>query len=308
LTYSGNYGHYFSNPDLDFNDHALVATANARFTSRADVLASAFYLRKQDAPGSVDRAFTGTPDRWHAVGADGTFGYGATSAQGRLEFDLGFTDKRYLNNRESTELLDVSTWNAAARFFYRVAPKTRLLAEIRHTDYDYRSSASPLDNSEQRYLLGATWEATAATSGTVKVGYIAKEFRQQGPQDHRGPTGEAEIRWLPRTFSAVDISLQYAPSDSTGTGFFTIDKSVGARWEHHWKSYFVTRALASYVKSDYEGVSRTDRIGRVSLAAYFDVRTWLRLGAEVSHENRRSTDTLFDFSRNVILLTVAGTV
>jgi polysaccharide biosynthesis protein VpsM len=177
LTYSGNYGHYFSSSANDFNEHAVVATSSNQFTARADLQAAAFYLVKQDPGGSVDRSFTGTPDRWHGAGATATFGYGAPSAQGRGELDLGVTDKRYQNNREITEAFDVSTWNGGARFFYRIAPKTRLLAEIRYTEYDYRLSSSPLDNSEQRYLLGATWDLTAATSGTVKLGYITKRFK-----------------------------------------------------------------------------------------------------------------------------------
>jgi hypothetical protein len=308
LTYSGNYGHYFSSSANDFNEHAVIATSSNQFTARSDLEAAAFYLVKQDPGGSVDRSFTGTPDRWHGAGATATFGYGAPSAQGRLELDLGVTDKRYSNNREITEAFDVATWNVGARFFYRIAPKTRLLAEIRHTEYDYRLSSSPLDNSEERFLLGAAWDLTAATSGTVKLGYITKRFKQEGLDDYAGPTAEAALRWLPRTYSAVDVFAQYAPSDSTGTGIFTVDKSVGAKWEHQWRSYFITRALGSYVKSDFQGVSRADRISRVSIGAFFDVRSWLRLGAELSHENRNSTDGTFDFSRNVVLLTIAGTL
>jgi polysaccharide biosynthesis protein VpsM len=308
LTYTGNYGHYFSSSANNFNEHAIVATSSNQFTARADLEAAAFYLVKQDPGGSVDRSFTGRPDRWHGAGAIGTFGYGAPSAQGRLEVDLGVTDKRYQNNREITQDFDVSTWNVGARFFYRIAPKTRLLAEIRHTEYDYHLSSSPLDNSEQRYLLGATWDLTAATSGTVKLGYITKRFKQEGLDDYAGPTGEASVRWLPRTYSTVDVFARYAPSDSTGTGIFSVDTSVGARWEHYWKSYFLTRVLATYVNSDFRGVSQTDRFSRVTIGGYFDIRSWLRLGAELSHENRNSTDSGFDFSRNVVLFTIAGTL
>ena len=135
-----------------------------------------------------------------------------------------------------------------------------------------------------------------------------KTFKREGLDSYAAPTAEAAVRWLPRTYSTVDVVAQYAPSDSTGTGIFTVDKSVGARWEHYWKSYFLTRVLASYVKSDFQEVSRNDRISRVSFGAYFDIRSWLRLGAELSHENRNSTDGTFDFSRNVVLFTIGGTL
>jgi hypothetical protein len=306
LTYNGRIGHYFSHSDNDVNEHEFVATSNNQFTARADLAVTAFYLIRQDQPGSVDRTFTGTPDRWHGAGAFATFGYGATSAQGRLEFDAGATDKRYRNNRDVTEAFDVSTWNAAARFFYRVAPKTRLLAEVRYTDFEYRTS--PLDSDEQRYLLGATWDATAATSGTVKLGYVAKNFRQDVTDDYNGLTAEASVRWMPRTYSTVEVAALYTPADSTGTGAFTVDKSIGARWDHYWKSYLLTRLAGSYLRQDFHGVSRTDEVGRIGVGGYFDIRSWLRLGLEYFYENRNSTDPGSDFSRNVVLLTIGGTL
>jgi len=306
LTYNGRYGHYFSSSENDVNNHEIVATSDNQFTARADLATTAFYLIRQDQGGSVDRSFSGTPDRWHAGGAFATFGYGGASAQGRLEFYAGGTDKRYQNNRDVTQSFDVATWDVGARFLYRIAPKTRLLAELRHTEYDYH--ASPLDSDEQRYLLGATWDVTAATSGTIKLGYITKNFKQEEADDYAGPTVEAAVRWMPRTYSTVEFVALYAPSDSTGTGVFTVDTSVGVRWDHYWKSYLLTRVAASYVNSEFKGTSRTDNVSRIGIGGYFDIRTWLRLGVEFSHENRNSTDATADFSRNIVLLTIGGTL
>ena len=306
FTYNGRWGHYFQASAADVNDHEFVATSSNQFTARADLNANAYYLIKQDEPGSVDRSVTGTPDRWHAIGAFATFGYGSRDGPGRFEFDAGGTDKRYENNRDVTAALDVASWDVAGRFLYRVAPKTHLLAELRYTDYDYHSS--PLDSSEQRYMLGATWDATAATSGALKVGYLTKQFKVEGLENHSGLTAEASVRWRPRTYSTLDVVGLYAPSDSTGTGLYTIDKSIAATWQHYWKSYFLTRVAASYLKSDFIGVSRTDNDSRIGIGGFFDVRTWLRLGLEFSHENRNSTDPTAEYSRNVVMLTVGGTL
>src|SRR4030095_10691255 len=306
LTYSGNFGHYLSSSANDFNDQALVATSSNQFTASADLQAAAFYMVKEDPSGSIDRSFNIIPFSWHGAGAIATFGYGAPSAQGRLELDLGATDKRYTNEREITQALDVSTWNAAGRFFYRIAPELRLLAEIRDTGFDYHSS--PLDTSEQRYLLGATWYATAITSGTLKVGYATKSFKQEGLPGYSGVTAEAAVRWLPRTYSTVDLVAVYGPSLSEGNGIFTVDTTLGASWEHYWKSYFLTRVFATYVNSDLQGISRSDRVSRAGIGAYFDIRSWLRIGADYSHENRSSTDSAFNFSRNVVIFSIAATL
>ncbi|HEX4885443.1 MAG TPA: outer membrane beta-barrel protein [Casimicrobiaceae bacterium] len=307
-TYSGSYGHYTSSSDNDFDDHAFVLASSSQFTARADLDATAFYLIDHDVAGSVSRAYRGTPDVWHAAGVDATFGYGARDAQGRIEAQAGVTDKRYKTNLEVTEAFDVRTWNAAARFFYRVAPLTRLLAELRYTDYDYTQQGSPLDSSETRLTLGATWEATAATRGIVKVGYVAKRFRDDAVDDYGGPTFEAAVRWLPLTYSRVEAIASYAPVDTTGSGLYSLDTAFAIRWVHDWKSYLQTRVVASYVKSDYEGVDRKDHVARIGVGGFFDARTWLRFGLEFAHENHGSTDPAFDFTRNLVLLTVAGTI
>src|SRR5206468_2669817 len=153
--------------------------------------------------------------------------------------------------------------------------------EVRDTGYDYRSS--PLDNNEQRYLLGGTWDVTAITSGTLKLGYVSKRFQQEGLPGYSGVTAEAAVRWRPRTYSTVELVAVYGPSDSEGTGIFSVDTTLGASWEHYWKSYFLTRVFATYVNSDLQGISRTDRNSRVGIGAYFDIRSWLRIGADYSH-------------------------
>lgn len=51
-------------------------------------------------------------------------------------------------------------------------------------------------------------------------------------------------------------------------GIFTVDKSVGARVGSPKEGYFSPRALASYINSDFQGISGSDRISRsVSAAA-----------------------------------------
>ena len=41
---------------------------------------------------------------------------------------------------------------------------------------NYKSNLSTLDGNEQRVMIGAKWEATAQTSGEVKVGQLKKKY------------------------------------------------------------------------------------------------------------------------------------
>jgi hypothetical protein len=81
----------------------------------------------------------------------------------------------------------------------------------------------------------------------VKVGYITQPFKQGGLDGYSGVTAEAALRWQPMTYSTVEVVALYAPSQSSGTGDFTVDTTVGARWEHYWKSYLFTRVYTAYV-------------------------------------------------------------
>lgn len=308
LTYNGNFGRYFESSGDNFNEHELIAATRNQFTARADLEASAYYLVKQDARGSVNRAFSAEPDRWQAAGAHAQFGYGARNAPGRIEVDLTITDKHYQNNRNITEFFDVTSVNLGGTFFYRLAPRTRAIGEISVTQYGYKSSRSPLDNTEMRYLAGVTWDATAATSGTIKAGWMTKNFKAGATADIIAPTVDAVVRWSPRTYSMFDFVVQRSAMDSTGTGAATVNTSVGSSWTHRWKEFISTRALFSHLNSDFKGVSRSDRLTTLSVGGYYDVRTWLRLGAEYTHQRRSSTSSNVEFSRDVLLFTVGATL
>ena len=308
LAYNGNYGRYFDSSADNFNEHELIARTLNQFSSRSDLDASAYYLIKQDGRGSVNRPFSAEPDRWQAAGALAMFGYGARNAPGRLEFDVVLTDKHYQNNRGITEFFDVATVGLGGKFYYRLAPRTRAVGEVRFTQYDYKSSQSLLDNYEMRYLAGVTWDATAATSGTIKAGWMTKHFKAGATADIAGPTLDAAVRWSPRSYSVFDFVVQRSAVESTGTGVATVNTSLGTIWTHRWKEFISTRALLSHINSDFRGLSRTDRLTTMSVGGYFDVRTWLRLGAEYTHQRRGSTDNNVEFSCDVLLFTVGATL
>jgi polysaccharide biosynthesis protein VpsM len=238
LRYAGHYTRYTDSAADNFNEHELVATSVNRFTARADLVATAYYLARHDARGTLDRPLQAEPDRWNGMGASATVGYGARTAQGRLEFEVGVTDKEYRNNRAVTAFFDASTINLAGRFFYRVGPRTRLLAEVRHTDFNYKLAASPLDNDETRVLIGVTWDFAAATSGTVKAGYMTKRFDDPGIVGYSGASLETGLRWLRRSYSIFDVVLRHEAVDPTGPlgGALTVNTLAAVSWNHRWRS------------------------------------------------------------------------
>lgn len=309
LDYSGQGRRYTDSRRDDVGSNTLSLNGDHTFTARADLGWTLNYGTGADARNSNDAARdTTTPNEWETKGLSGTFGYGANSAQGRLELDLGRSDKRYTNNRDVTRRLDSSADQLGARFFWRVGPKTRLLAEIQQADIEYDLSASGRDSTERRYYVGGTWEATAKTTGIVKIGRQTKEFERSadGRGDFSGLSWEAQMRWAPRTYSAFNILTSRATQDSTainrGVADYTLDETYSVNWKHQWSGAIATRASWVRVDSDYKSSGREEAVTRLIFGVDYRFSRWLALGFDYSRDRRDSTQIGADYKKNLYMI------
>lgn len=306
-SYTGNYGAYGSSSDDDFAHHELQVAGDNYFTSRARMGWLLGYQQETDARGSTDRAISTEPDKWHAPMLRGRFIYGGESAIGRVEVDVQHMQKRYDNNRGFTASSELDMTELAGRFYYRVAPRTLVLAEIRNNDIEYVSN-TPANSVEQRYYLGATWEATASTTGIFKLGQLRKDFDADSRQDFTGFSWEGTIRWQPTKFSVVDIETSKSTADPTGVGNFTVHSGLDAVWQHKWTSYVTSKVILGSLKSDYDGADRVDTTRNYGLGVTYDVLRWLSIGADWAYTDRRSNNDTFEFKRNVAMFTAEATL
>jgi hypothetical protein len=300
-SYSGNYTWYANSSADNYANHDLWLAGDNHFTTRTHLGYGVGYLKNSDPRGATDRIQSDHPDRWHAPSAKGLFVYGAPGAIGRIEFEAGLAKKRYENNRLYTEAADLDSRTLSGRFFYRVMPKTSVLFEVRDTKNDYILSSSTADNTDRRYYLGATWEAAAATTGTVKIGRMKKDFNDSTRPGFSGGSWEADITWKPLTYSIFDFASTKTVSDATGYGNMIVSNGSSARWGHKWTSYLGSYLSAGLVKSDYQNTDRSDKVKNYAVGVTYDMRRWLQLGASWMRTDRGSTINTFDFKRNVIL-------
>ena len=303
-------GRYHSSPADSYTDYSLLGNGDMVFSGRAGLKARAEHRHGHDPRGSTDRGVSAAPDEYDNTGIDGVFGYGAPGAQGRIEVNAGAFARRYTNNRVSTAAADRDTGALGGTFFWRVMPRTELLAQISHTNFDYGLDTSTLDSTENRYLFGVKWEATAKTTGTAKFGWQTKSFDAAGRQDSSNSSWDVGVRWSPLTYSVFDFVSSKQTSESTGVGDTVVGKNYGVTWSHAWSSRLRTQALASFRNDTFAGagITRKDDNTSVGLKVAYDLRRWLRLGAEYTHFNRDSSDNTFNYKRNLLLFTVGATL
>ncbi len=309
-SYAGNFTRYQDSSNDDFDHNDLQLAGDNVFTSRAALGWGIGYIQRTDPRGATDRPTSTTPDKWHSPIARALFAYGAKGAQGRIEVEASLQDKTYDNNRTFTRSSDVELRNLAGRFFYRVAPKTSALVEVRDTEADYKLATSTQDNTERRYYVGATWEATAATTGIFKIGRLEKKYDNAGVQDFSGSSWEGTIRWQPLTYTAFDLTTSKSTSDSTDTSSYDyiVNKNLSLVWNHMWSSYLGTRVSLGRLKSDFAASTRSDETTSYGVAVMYQWRRWLQVGLDWSHTKRDSNINTNDFTRNVTMLTLEGTL
>ena len=261
-----------------------------------------------DDRNTTNRPASAEPDRWHSVNLDGRFIYGAPEAQGRLEFDLGRQDKKYDNNRTYTATSDAVFNSVAGRMFVRVGSRSLALVEVRQSTVDYRSALSVDDSTERRYYLGYTWDATAATTGVVKIGRMTKDFDAAGREGYSGASWEAALRWMPRSYSVFELQTSRATSESSGVGNYELNTTTGLTWKHDWTNSLRSEVAVSRLNRDYGASTRSDRANTYSLAMEYTVLRWLTMGVDMARTDQSSSDPTAEYKRNVIMFTLSATL
>jgi hypothetical protein len=307
LNYQSQYGVYTSSRNDDYWDHNVLASLDTVMAPKLYGRLDYLFVHGHDPRGLTDRPFQETPDKFEVSRPGVTLAYGSPGAKGRIEAYYNYASRKYLNNRDVTVASDRDTPEFGGAFYWKVMPRSSVLFEARRTDQNYWLATSPLDSREERYYAGVTWEATAATTGTIKVGTFRKDFDSDLPS-YSGTSWEALVNWSPRSYSRFDFYSARFPTESTGLGSFILSDATGVIWTHNWNSYLSTGINARYQRDRYQNFSRNDDITSVGLRVGYKFRRWLTLGAEYTYMKRDSDLDIYDYTKNLYLLTLTATM
>lgn len=292
----------------NYRDYTVRGSADLTFTSRAGLQLGATYDRGHDPRGSTDRGVSTSPDVYSDTSVDALYAFGGNDAKGRFELGVSSAKKRYQNNRANTAAADRDTDRARATFYARFAPKTSFLVEIQHADFDYQLSTSTLSSKEDVYFAGVTWEATAATSGVLKVGRQKKNFDASFRGDSSVSSWDIGVEWKPLTYSKVNFYSTKNFGESSGLGDAIVSKKIGAAWKHEWNSRISSTTSYSFVQDDFVGasVSRKDETDNYGFKVTYKLGRGLELGADFTRSERDSSLSGFQYKRNQFMLSVGA--
>ncbi|MDX2424169.1 MAG: outer membrane beta-barrel protein, partial [Amphritea sp.] len=284
VTYSIDHGMYKSSSDDNYTDHNLGLDGHLEFDARNTLDLNTSYTKNHEERGTGITetgnigANVDAPLEYDTASVSFAYTYGAQDAAGKLVFAGRYADKEYQNFRSITESRDSETTTFSGTFYYQVQPKTSLLFEVRNQDLNYKNDlTNSLDSETRRYYVGATWEGSAKTTGTIKLGQVEKDFDSSARDDFSGTSWEVTIDWEPRTYSAFKLSTSQYEKESSGAGDFIDSKTVRLTWNHEWNDQLKTALSSGYTNDDYKGTGggREDDITDASIKLTYDMRRWL---------------------------------
>lgn len=280
---------------------------------RSRLKLNAGYRKNEDTASLVQKIEN---DKYTTSDVGAVFGFGAETARGQLEFAANRQQVRFdndallpggqrLNADRERDVNDVS-----GTLFVAVAPKTKGLLELRRSAVDYVTNTA-LDTNTLGVLVGAKWEATAMTTGSVKLGRGERKFTNVTGLKRDRTLWEAGVTWSPLTYSSFTLTTD-SRFDEGAAGASVIESdSTSLGWNHKWRERLSSSADVRLTHQDYigsgsapGGADRSDEILGLGLGVTYAMRRWLDVGAGYRFTDSDSNAVLRSFSRNIVSLTV----
>ena len=182
--------------------------------------------------------------------------YAAPSGKFKFELEYSNYDIDYEDLAASYRNRNDNSFGVSA--FYRFWPKTSLFVEYNFSDIDFDGGTST-DSTEDRYYAGATWDMTAKTRGTLKLGYIEKDFDAPALEDQEGFSVELQTQHnlTPKRGLQINGYRKFNESDFGNASTFLstgINIALLQRFTEKWSGTFDV----SFENNDYKGFDRTD--------------------------------------------------
>ena len=315
LSYTPSFQRYSHDSDDNRVNHNAAAIARLTLDSRNRLGLGLTANRNQSTSGEAE----GDPDEGdinERLAFNGDYTFGARGAQGQIELDADYVWNRYANNLTgiaNNQSEEYDSPRLGARFLWRATPKTQLFVEGRYADFDYQWSESKLDSENISAAVGARWQATAKTSGSVQLGRQEKRFDDGDKSDEDVNSWQAELTWSPETYSTVTLSTANTLEEGSeleggASREDAIEQTTySINWDYAWSGRVSTNLGYSLREEDYVGGDIRDRESEdtdtVTAGVSYSFRRWLDFGFETRFKDNDSSQDASDYDRNTYFLT-----
>jgi polysaccharide biosynthesis protein VpsM len=199
----------------------------------------------------------------------------------------------------------------AAYVYYRFLPRTSGFIEYDFRNFNYDQKQNGLDSKTNYGFLGVMWEMSAITKGTVKAGYLSKQFDASGQEGLRTWTASADVNHAFSESASIRlVALRDAnESSALGTRYYITTGAYG-QYTQKLAAKISGVARISYGVDDYSNPIPPDTLARYDktfvggVGLKYQMRDWLEFALDYDHRNRDSNIDVNDMVENTYSLTV----
>ncbi|MGA2192068.1 MAG: outer membrane beta-barrel protein [Nitrospirota bacterium] len=177
------------------------------------------------------------------------------------------------------------------------------------------SAGAPLNSNEYWAMTGLTWDITSKSTGTIKAGYEWKDFEFPGTKDFRSPAFQITINhnFTPKTSIELTGLRQAYETDDPAVDYYTTTRgTVSVSFKPFTK--ILIRPYGSYEYNSYPAPdpgyteSRKDNYWQSGIALTYDMNKWFSVGVEYTHTKRESNISINDYTDNLAMVKLKGTI
>ena len=203
---------------------------------------------------------------------------------------------------------DRDEYTETARVGYFVSPDTNVYVEGRFDQRRYnQSSASSRDSDGWAALAGTEFKITRLTQGNVYAGYQERDYKGAGLGSTQGLAYGLDVKWFATPLTTVTLSGDSRVEETTVAAASGYDRnSIAFNVDHELLRNLILSGGASYTNDDFNDDPRSDDVTGGHLGVKYLLNRNFDLGLNYNFTNRDSNAAGFDYTRNVIGLTLTG--
>ncbi|MBC8317774.1 MAG: outer membrane beta-barrel protein [Desulfobulbaceae bacterium] len=232
----------------------------------------------------------------------------------KLEFMADFSNFNVNYDASQNDYRDREDDSWSAYVWYELGASTSIFAQYQNVDVSYDLN-SYYDSSMDRFYGGLSWDMTAKSSGTVKVGSSSKDYDNSLLSDVDDVIVELQLDYIFSSKTDFELRAFRQNSESNIAGVNSILRSLFNAKVTYKPIDRITCILdLEYVEDDYDGAlnyggflkERKDSSYLLSPSVEYRFKEWLTAKAAYYYIERDSNFSDFDYSTNTFLISLTA--
>jgi hypothetical protein len=171
------------------------------------------------------------------------------------------------------------------------------------------TSNSVLDNNVHSALLGLTWELSEKSKGTIKGGYLLKEFKDSSLKNFGTFAASVDLNHRFSAKNALYLAGARTVNESSLLGTrYSIRTGITGEFTHKFLDRLSATVKGSYGEESFsnsatgDSIRRNDQVVQAGTAVNYSFRRWLELALEYYWRQKDSNINVYDSIENNISL------